>query len=84
MESVKVTLLHIGTTHLFSVTMNNERYLPRLVDPIVDETLAICGAVYHDGAHVGLRPEFGAVKMQFANQQKTIWKNSRSIVCIFC
>jgi len=32
--------------------MNNERYLPRLVDPIVDETLAICGAVYHDGAHV--------------------------------
>ena len=57
--------------------MNNERYLSRLVDPIVDETLAICGAVYHDGAHVGFRPEFGAVKMQFANRQNTIWKNSR-------
>jgi hypothetical protein len=29
--------------------MDNERYIPRLIDGLVDETLAICGAIHISG-----------------------------------
>lgn len=45
---MKITLLYKQRIKLYNI-IENDRYLPRLVDSIVDETLAISGAVYVKG-----------------------------------